>query len=157
MTCLPPTAYPPARLPPPSVSCCAAVSPLHPSSSQLNFCLNDFRRRKFASDVVENRRRSCCEIKSFVCVCDWPRGLMRNRCVPFNLNKSNLRTRWPGRTPGPQLASTSGTAASRLRPAGLHGALLMSFYCASGVLITAIFNLIYARQLLSRHDVGAEY
>lgn len=46
---------------------------------------------------------------------------------------------------------------ARLDPAGLHGALLMSFYCASGVLITAIFNLIYARQLLSRHDVGAEY
>lgn len=48
-----------------------------------------------------------------------------------------------GRTPGPQLASTSGTAARRLSLAR-HGALLMSFYCASGVLIAAIFNLIYA-------------
>lgn len=49
-------------------------------------------------------------------------------------------------TPGPQLASTSGTAPARLDSGstGMARALLMSFYCASGVLIAAIFNLIYA-------------
>lgn len=49
-------------------------------------------------------------------------------------------------TPGPQLASTSGRAMARLDSGstGMARALLMSFYCASGVLIAAIFNLIYA-------------
>lgn len=49
-------------------------------------------------------------------------------------------------TPGPQLASTSGRALARLDSGstGMARALLMSFYCASGVLIAAIFNLIYA-------------
>lgn len=70
--------------------------------------------------------------------------LMRNRCVPFNLNKSNLGTlvahlapNWHPH-PARQLVATSPGSLAR------HGALLMSFYCASGVLIAAIFNLIYA-------------
>lgn len=69
---------------------------------------------------------------------------MRNRCVPFNLNKSNLGTlvahlapNWHPH-PARQLVATSPGSLAR------HGALLMSFYCASGVLIAAIFNLIYA-------------
>lgn len=69
---------------------------------------------------------------------------MRNRCVPFNLNKSNLGTlvahlapNWHPH-PARQLHATSPGSLAR------HGALLMSFYCASGVLIAAIFNLIYA-------------
>lgn len=69
---------------------------------------------------------------------------MRNRCVPFNLNKSNLRTlvahlapNWHPHPARQLVASSSGSLAR-------HGALLMSFYCASGVLIAAIFNLIYA-------------
>lgn len=70
--------------------------------------------------------------------------LMRNRCVPFNLNKSNLGTlvahlapNWHPHPARQLLASSPGSLAR-------HGALLMSFYCASGVLIAAIFNLIYA-------------
>lgn len=76
--------------------------------------------------------------------CDWPPRLMRNRCVPFNLNKSNLGTLVahlaPNWHPHPARHGSSSSPGCLAR----HGALLMSFYCASGVLIAAIFNLIYA-------------